>query len=156
MMVASCIPFPFFALCDDMLTILVCVTRWLSMHLYTLAYMSLHESCLIVCLPCFNTMKLWTSDPNLHLSLTDSTLGCLLSCFVSLFARILVSMFAMSFMFVALCHFVVLFASFLSMAYLLVFFVFAFACMHMKQGCMELGHGLPGASKRCEDVSMQI
>ena len=36
------------------------------------------------------------------------------------------------------------------------FFVFAFACMHMKQGCMELGHGLPGASKRCEDVSMQI
>ena len=70
------------------------------MHLYTLAYMSMHESCLLVCRPCFNTMKLWTSDPNLHLSFADTALNCLLSCFVSLFARILVSMFAMSIMFI--------------------------------------------------------
>ena len=48
---------PFSALCDDMLTMLVCATRWLSMHLYTLAYMFMHESCLLVCRPCFNTMK---------------------------------------------------------------------------------------------------
>ena len=34
--------------------------------------MSMHESCLLVCCPCFNTMKLWTSDPNLHLSLMDT------------------------------------------------------------------------------------
>ena len=48
-------------------------------HLYTLAYMSMCESCLLVCRPCFNTMKLWTPDPNLHLSLVDTTF-CLLSC----------------------------------------------------------------------------
>ena len=87
---------PFSTQHDDMLAMLVCATRWLSMLLYTLAYMSMHESCLLVCRPCFNTMKLQTSDPNLHLSLTDTTLVCLLSCFVSLFACILVSIFAMS------------------------------------------------------------
>ena len=68
MPIASCIPFPFSTPCDDMLTMLVCVTRWLSMHLYTLAYMSMHEPCLLVCHPYFNTVKLWTFDLNLHLS----------------------------------------------------------------------------------------
>ena len=89
--------------CDDMLTMLVCATCWLSMHLYMLAYMSMLESCLLVCHPCFNTMKLWTSDPNLHLSLADTTFcllsylfACYCACFPShLFARILVSMLAM-------------------------------------------------------------
>ena len=57
----------------DMLAMLVCATRWLYMHLYTLAYMSMHESCFLVCHPCFNTMKLWTFNPNLHLSLADAT-----------------------------------------------------------------------------------
>ena len=64
MPVASCTPFPFFAPCDDMLTMLVCATCWLHIHLHTLAYMSMHESCLLVCRPRFNTMKLWTFDPN--------------------------------------------------------------------------------------------
>ena len=91
---------PFSVLRDDMLAMLVCATHWVSPHLYMLAYMSMHESCLLVCRPYFNTMKLWTSDLNLHLSLADTTLVCLLSCFVSLFARILVSMFAMSTMFI--------------------------------------------------------
>ena len=109
---------------DDMLAMLVCATRWLSTHLYTLAYMSMHESCLLVCRPCFNTKKLWTFDPNLHLSLVDTTLVCLLSCFVSLFACILVSMFAVSIMFIyfmplycALCIFSFhgLFVGFLSL-----------------------------------------
>ena len=92
MPVASCIPFPISAPCDDMLDMLVCATRWLSIHLYALAQMSMHESCLLVCRPCFNTMKLWTFDPNLHLSLADTTfcsfsylfafwLVCLLSCY---------------------------------------------------------------------------
>ena len=85
MPVASCIPFPFSALCDNMLTMLACATRWLYLHLYMLAYMSMHQSCLLVCHPCFNTMKLWTFDPNLHLSLVDTTfvflLVCLLSCY---------------------------------------------------------------------------
>ena len=58
---------------------LVCATHQLYMQLCTLAYMSMHESCLLVCCPYFNKMKLWTSDPNLHLSLADTTF-CLLSC----------------------------------------------------------------------------
>ena len=90
--VASCTPFPLFALCDDMIAMLVCATRWLSMHLCMLAHMSMYESCLLVCRSCFNKMKLWIFNPNLHLSLTDTTfclfsylfafsLVCLLSCF---------------------------------------------------------------------------
>ena len=79
MPVALCIPLPFSALCDDMLTILVCDTCWLSLHLYTLAYMSMHESCSLVCCPYFNTMKLWTFNSNLHLSLADTSFY-LLSC----------------------------------------------------------------------------
>ena len=43
--------------CDAMLTMFVCTTRWLSMLLYTLAHTSMQESCLLVCHPCFNTMK---------------------------------------------------------------------------------------------------
>ena len=80
MPVASCSPFLFSAPCNDMLSMLICATHWLYMHFYTLTYMSMYESCLLVCRPCFNTMKLWTSDPNLHLSLVDTTF-CLLSCF---------------------------------------------------------------------------
>ena len=91
---------PFSAPCDDMLAMLVCTTRWLSTHLYMLAYMSMHESCLLGCRLCFNIKKLWTFDPNLHLSLMDTTLVYFLSCFVSFFACILVSMFAMSIMFI--------------------------------------------------------
>ena len=51
-------PSLFFAPCDDMLTMLVCATCWLYVHLYALAYMSMHESCLLVCHQYFNTMKL--------------------------------------------------------------------------------------------------
>ena len=69
----------FSAPCDAMLTMFVQATCWLSMHLCTLAHMSMHESCLLVCRPCFNTMKLWTFNPNLHLSFADTTF-CLLSC----------------------------------------------------------------------------
>ena len=89
MPIASFIPFPFFAPCDNMLAMLVCATRWLYIHLHTLAYMSMHESYLLVCRPCFNTMKLWTFDLNLHLSLADTTF-CSLSC---LFSFLLVCLF---------------------------------------------------------------
>ena len=95
--VASCIPFPFSAPCDAMLTMLVYATCWLSLHLYTLAYMSTHGSCFLVCHPCFNTMKLWTSNPNLHLSLANTTFVCFLACLPSrLFAGFLSSLLAMS------------------------------------------------------------
>ena len=71
-----------------MLTMLVCAIYWLYMHLYTLAYMNMHESCLLVCCPCFNTMKLWTFDANLHLSLTD-TIFCLFPYLFAFFAHLL-------------------------------------------------------------------
>ena len=83
MLVASGIPFPFFTPCDDMLTMLVCAARWLSMHLYTLAYMSMHDSCQLVCCPCLNTMKLWTFDPNLLLSVMNTTFCWHLVCLSS-------------------------------------------------------------------------
>ena len=58
-----------------------------------LAYMFTRESCLLVCHQCFNTMKLWTFDPNLHFSLMDTTFcllffvcltSCLFACFLVL------------------------------------------------------------------------
>ena len=167
MSVAPCTPFPIFAPCDDMLAMLVCATRWLSMHLYTLAYISMHESCLLACHPCFNTMKLWTFDPNLHLSPVDTTF-CLFACFLALSALLFIclscclscllppAMLAMSIMLIyfmplsyTLCMF---FLPLLVCWYL----VFAFACTHMERGHMELGHDLPSTSKRGEDVSMLI
>ena len=107
MPVATCIPFPFFALCNDMLTMLVCATYWLSMHLYMLAYMSMHESCLLVCRLGFNTMKLWTFDPKptfvprVHHLLFAFLLVCLLYCLLAyLFAFLLSCLFV----YLMACH----------------------------------------------------
>ena len=153
--VASCTPFPLFAPCDDMIAMLVCATRWLSMHLCMLAHMSMYESCLLVCRLCFNKMKLWTFNPNLHLSLTDTTfyllsylfaflLVCFLSCFFACYVY----------------HAYLLYTSFICYLHLFLpllvcwFLVFAFACTHMERECMVLGHDLPGASKKGEDASM--
>ena len=109
---------------DAMLTMLVCATHWLYMHIYTHAHMSMHGTCLLVCHPCCNTMKLWTFDPNLHLSLADTTfclLSCLFVCYLfCLFACILASFLAMS---IALICFMPLYthsASFPSIVCLLV------------------------------------
>ena len=129
MLVASCIFFPFSTLCDDMLNMLVCATRWLSMHLYTFAYMSMHEYCLLVCCPCFNTMKLWTFDPNLHLSLTNTSF-CSLSCLFTLllvclpfclFACFIALLLAMPIMPLCFMPFHMLFALLPSITCLLVF-----------------------------------
>ena len=145
------------ALCDAMLTMFVLTTHWLSMHLYTLAHLSMHESCLLVCHPRFSTMKLWTFDPNLHLSLADTTF-CLLSC---LFSFSLVSLLSCFFA----CHFYhayLLYASFICSLHLFLpllicwFLIFAFACTYMERGRVELGHGLPSTSKKGEDASMWI
>ena len=102
MPVASCIPFPFFAPCDVMLIMLVCATRWLFMHLCALAYMFMHKSCLLVSHPCFKAMKLWTFDPNLHLSPVNTTycLPFLLVCLFCLFAFLLVCLLSCFFA----CH----------------------------------------------------
>ena len=148
---------PFFAPCDAMLTMLDCATCWLFMHLYMLAYMFMHESCLLVCHPCFNTMKLWTFDHNLHLSLTD-TIFCLLSyLFAFLLVRLLSCFFACY-----VYHAYLLYASFICSLHLFLlllvcwFLVFTFACTHMERGRMELEHGFPGTSKKGEDASMWI
>ena len=158
-----------------MLTMLICVTCWLSIHLYMFAYMSMHESCLLVCHPCFNTMKLWTFDPNLHLSLVDTTF-CLPFClFVSFLVFLLVYLtywFPVPFFFLCLsclCHMLCL--SYLSCLFALYplahylrisffqflvcwFLIFAFTCTHLERGHLELGHGLPCANKKGAESSM--
>ena len=89
---------------------------------YMLVYMSMHESCLLVCHPCFNTMKLWTFDPNLHLSLAD-TIFYVLSClFALLFVCLLSHMLRLPCpsCLSAPCPFHMLFVHFPSIACLLV------------------------------------
>ena len=167
MSIASCIPFPFSTSCNDMLTMLACAIRWLYLHLYTLIYMFIHESCLLVCHPCFNTLRLWTSDLNLHLSLAD-TIFCLLSClftFCLLFAILLVYPFARMFarILYAMLVIAILLVHFAPFCYYLCvspfplvvywFLVFASACTHMKRRHMELGHDLLSASKKGANAS---
>ena len=95
MSVASCIPFPFSAPCNAMLTMLLCATHWLSVHLYMLTYVSMHESCLLVCPPRFQTMELWhliqtyicPSQTPPFICFLASLPSCLFACFpVSLLA----------------------------------------------------------------------
>ena len=147
--VAPCVLFLFSAPCDAMLTMLVCSTCWLSVHVYTFAYMSMHESCLLLCHPCFNTMTLWTFDPNLHLSLMDTT-------FYFLFLLVYLLACSLAFLFFAchVYHAYLLYVSFICTLHLFLplfvcwFLVFAFACTHTKRGRMELRHGLLGSSKK--------
>ena len=146
---------PFSTPSDAMLTMFVRTIHWLSMHLYTVAHMSMHESCLLVCRLCFNTMKLWAFDPNLHLSLMDTTFY-LLSC---LFAFSLVCL--LSYFFAChVYHAYLLYASFICFLHLFLPLLFCwflvFACTHNERGRMELQHGLPDASKKGKDASMGI
>ena len=59
MPVASCIPLPFFAPCDDTLAMLVCSTHWLSIHSRTPPFVCL-LACLLaflfLCLPCLSCL----------------------------------------------------------------------------------------------------
>ena len=81
---------------------------------------------------------------------------CLLSC---LFAFSLVCLLSCFFA-CQVYHAYLLYASFVCTLHLflplLVYWilVFAFACTHMKRGCMELGHSLLGASKKGADGSI--
>ena len=120
-----------------------------------LAYMSLHESCLLACCPYFNTMKLWTFDPNLCLSLADTNF-CLLSC---LFAFSLICSHP-CFYACHVYHVYLLYAPFICSLHLFLpllvcwFLVFTFACKHMDRGRMELGHNLSGANKESAGTSI--
>ena len=143
---------PYSAPCNDMLVMLVCATCWLSMHLYMLVYMFMHKSCLLVCRSCFNTMKLWTSNLNLHLSLADTTF-CSFSClFAFLLVCLLLYLPCLSCLF-TLCLFICSFHLFLPLL-ICWFLVSAFACTRMERGRLELGHSLPGASKKGAIASM--
>ena len=145
--VALCIPFPLSASYDDMLAMHVYATFWLSMHLYTLTYMFMHESCLLVCRPYFNTMKLWTFDPNLHLSLVDTTFylfAYLFACFLALSAFLFVylsyclscllppAMLAMSITLICFMHLSYTLCIFFLPLLVCWFLVFAFACTQME------------------------
>ena len=127
------------------------------MHLYTLAYMSMHESCLLVCHLYFNIIKLWTSNPNLHLSLADTTFF-LISC---LFAFSLICSHP-CFYACHVYHVYLLYAHFIGIFHLFLpllvywFLVFAFACIHMERGHMELRHDPLGTSKKGASASMLI
>ena len=91
----------------------------------TLAYMFMHESCLLPCRPCFNIMEFWTFDLNLHLSLAGTIFCFIFACLsYCLFTCFLVPLLAMSIMLIcfmprsyALCIFSLhcLFAGFLSL-----------------------------------------
>ena len=160
--VASYIPFPFHSV--RCYAYHVCSHHLLAFYASLHSHMFMHESCLLVCRPYFNTMKSWTLDPNLHFSLAGTPF-CVFSLLVCpLF--LLVSFLA--FVTCHACHIYrayLLYASFICTLHLFLpllvywFLFFTFACTHMERGrmergCMELGHGLPSASKKDTDASM--
>ena len=123
-------------------------------HLLTCPCMS--TACLLVCCPYFNTMKLWTFDPNLNLSLMNTTF-CFFSFSFAFSPVCLLSCYA--------CHvyhahlFLCLFMNYLHLFIPLLvcwFLVSAFARKHMERGRMELGHGFPGASKKDTNACMWL
>ena len=138
MPVALCISFPFFAPCDDVQTMLVCATRRLSLHLYMIAYISMHESCLLVCRPCFNTMKLWTLDLNLYFSLSDTPFVYLLACLPFYSFAYFLAMLAMPIMLIC----------FIPLSYTLSI-SFAIACLLVSCLCLYMyTHGARAQSPR--------
>ena len=106
-----------------------CLCQSLALYANTLAHMSMHESCLLVCCSCFNIMKLWTFDPNLHLSFTNSPF-CLLSC---LFAFSLVCLHSYFFAY-HVYHVYLLYASFICSLHLFPFI----ACLLVPCLCLCL------------------
>ena len=151
MLVALGIPFPLSAPCDDMLAMLVCATRWLSMHLYTLDYMPMHESSVSSMFQHNEVMDIRSKPtfvPCRHHLLFVFLLVCFFACLLA-FLLYLPCLSCLS----ALCLFHMHYAYLLP---LLVcwFLVFSFARIHMERGRMELRHGLLGASKKGKDVTM--
>ena len=114
-----------------------------SLAFYASLHACLHvpnEFCLLVCRPYFKAMKLWTFDPNLRLSLTDTTF-CLLSYMFAFSLVCLLSCFFACYVY----HSYLLYASLICSSHLFLpllvcwFLVFAFACTHMEWGRIELG-----------------
>ena len=151
MPIALCIPFPFSAQCNDMLIMLVYTTRWLFVHLYKLAYMSMHESCLLVCRSYFNTMKLWTSSPNYICLPWTPPFVCFFAYLpFHLFARIFTSLIAIPIMLICFMPFHMLFSSLLSIACLLV------SCLCLCMYTHRVRTSLLGTSKKGTNASMWL
>ena len=146
----------------------LCHTLAFDASLYTCSHVYAWV-CLLVCHPYFNTMKLLSPNPNLHLSLAD-TIFCLLAC---LFAFLLVCLLSRLFVLSLVCSHPCFYICHIYHVYLLHafivcslhifllllacwFLVFAFACTQMEWGRMELRHCLLGTSKKGEDANMSI
>ena len=161
---------PFSTPRDVMLTMLVCATHWLSMHLYTLAYMFMHDSCLLVCHP--STQWSYGHPIQIYICPLIDTIFCLpyllfacllTSLFVCLLVRLLFLLLVMSpttcyacFACMLVCF--ILIAHYLRISFFPLlacwFLVFVFACTHMERGRRELRHGLTGIRKKGMDASM--
>ena len=140
---------------DNMLAMLFCTTLWLSMHRYTLAYMSMqvlltNVSSMLQHNEAMDIRSKPTFVPCGHCPCLFAILLCFLFCPHPGF-------------YVCYVYHVYLLISFLLCSLHLFlpwlvrcFHVFAFACTHMERGCMELGYVLPGTSKRGKDVSTRI
>ena len=115
MPVASCILFPFSASCDDF-AYHACLFHLFAFYASLHACLHVHAWALLaVRCPYFNTMKLWTPDPNLHLSLVDAPF-CLLTCF---FAFFFVCLLSYLFAFLLICLHPCFYACHVYHAYLL-------------------------------------
>ena len=93
-----------------------------------------------------------TLVPRGHHLLFAFLLVCLLTCLLAFLFLCLPCLSCLS----ALCLFHMLFAYFFLPLLVCWFLAFAFACTYIETGCMELGHGLPGTSKKGKDSSMWI
>ena len=140
---------------DNMLAMLFCTTLWLSMHRYTLAYMSMQ-----VLLTNVSSMLQHNEAMDIRSKPTFVPCG---HC-PCLFAILLCFPFCShpNFYVCHVYHVYLLYASLLCSLHLFLpqlicwFLVFAFAYTHMERGRMELRHGLLGTSKMGEDVSTRI
>ena len=101
----------------------------------------MHKSCMLVYRPCFNTMKLWTSNPNLHLSIVDTTFVCFLACLLAFLLLCFPCLSCLS----ALCLLRMHFASFPFIACLLVSCLCI--CMYTHGARM---YGVRARSPRCK------
>ena len=85
---------------DALLAMLVCATCWLSKHLYTLAHMSMHESCLLMSRPCGHLIQTYIRPSR------TPPFVCFLACLpFYLFACFVASSFAMPIMLICFMHF---------------------------------------------------
>ena len=155
MSVASCIPYPFFAVrwyaCH------ACLCHLLGLYAFLHACLHVHAWVLLASVSSVLQHNEVMDIRSKLLSLVDTTF-CLLSW---MFAFSLVCPHP-CFYVCHIYHVYLLHASIMCSLHLFLpllacwFLVFTFACTHMERGRMELGHGLPSASKGDTDARMWL